>query len=63
MSNWKNFKKDIWTNEINVENFILTNYTKYDGDESFLEDKTNKTDEVWNKCQSLLKEELKKGVL
>ena len=56
MSNWKNFKKDIWTNEINVENFILTNYTKYDGDESFLEDKTNKTDEVWNKCQSLLKE-------
>ena len=63
MSNWKNFKKDIWTNEINVENFILTNYTKYDGDESFLEDKPNKTDEVWNKCQSLLKEELKAGLL
>lgn len=63
MNNWKDFKKDIWTNEINVENFILTNYTKYDGDESFLEGKTNKTDEVWNKCQSLLKEELKKGVL
>ena len=60
---WKGFKDGAWTKEINVSDFIKTNYKGYDGDESFLEGTTEKTDRVWGKCSDLLKEELKKHVL
>ncbi len=60
---WDGFKAGNWTNEINVRDFIQLNYSKYDGDESFLEKKSPKTDKVWSKCEKLLKEELKKHVL
>lgn len=60
---WKNFKEGTWCNEINVSNFIKCNYTPYEGDESFLTNKTDKTSKVWNKCEDLLKEELQKHVL
>ena len=63
MKEWNEFKLDKWNNEINVSNFIKTNYTFYNQTESFLEKTTSKTDKVWNKCTDLLKEEVKKGVL
>lgn len=60
---WKNFKVGIWCKKINVSDFIKKNYTPYEGDESFLEKTTSKTNEVWKKCTKLLHEELKKHVL
>ena len=60
---WKGFKDGAWTKEINVSDFIKTNYNGYNGDESFLETTTEKTNRVWGKCSDLLKEELKKHVL
>lgn len=63
MEQWKNFNEGKWMDEVNVDDFIQKNYTKYDGDESFLEKKTKKTDAVWDTCQKLLKKELKKHVL
>ena len=60
---WEGFKEGPWTEEINVSDFIKRNYTKYDGNEDFLEGTTEKTDKVWGKCSELLKEELKKHVL
>ena len=63
MEAWKNFKEGKWMHEINVSDFIKSNYTKYDGDELFLKGTTKKTDSVWGKCSELLKEELKKHVL
>ncbi len=60
---WKNFKEGVWMNEINVSDFILKNYTKYDEDESFLSGTTDKTGRVLKKVNDLLKEELKKHVL
>ena len=60
---WKNFKEGSWCTEINVSDFIKNNYQGYQGDESFLEGTTKRTDKVWNKCTDLLKEELKKHVL
>lgn len=60
---WRNFKDGLWTEEINVSDFIKKNYHAYDGDESFLEGSTKKTDKVWSTCSDLLKEELKKKVL
>ena len=63
MEQWKNFKGEIWKNEVNVADFIKENYHEYKGDDSFLVDKTEKTEKIWNKCQELLKEELEKGIL
>lgn len=60
---WRNFKEGNWCNKIDVRDFIQSNYTSYDKNESFLTDKTEKTTRVWNKCEELLKEELKKKVL
>lgn len=63
MKEWQGFQKGKWTQEINVSNFIKTNYKSYNGSSDFLEKTTNKTDQVWQKCTSLLQQELKKGVL
>ena len=56
---WKGFKGGNWCNRVDVKDFIQNNYTPYEGDESFLEGTTAKTDKVWEKCSCLLKEELK----
>ena len=63
MEQWKNFKEGSWTKSIDVRDFIQKNYKEYNGDESFLAPKTNKTKKVWDKCEELLKEELEKHVL
>ena len=60
---WKNFNEGNWCNKIDVRDFIQTNYTPYFGNESFLTEKTQKTSNIWEKCEQLLKEELKKKVL
>ena len=60
---WRNFKPGKWMEEINVSDFIQQNYHKYEEDESFLTNKSQKTKKVWDKCCALLKKELKKGVL
>ena len=46
-----------WDVDVNVRNFIQTNYTPYDGDESFLEGPTEATDKLWGRLQELQKEE------
>ena len=63
MNAWNEFKGENWKKEINVEDFILNNYTEYLGDESFLKGISNKTKKVLNKVSKLTKEELKKGIL
>lgn len=63
MKEWNDFKKGVWQEKIDVNNFIETNYKEYKGDESFLSGRTDKTKKVWNKCLDLLKLELKNGVL
>lgn len=60
---WKGFKEGLWTNQINVKDFIKNNYTSYEGNEDFLEQPSTKTKKVWGTCEELLKEELKKHVL
>ena len=63
MEQWKNFKEGNWQKTINVSDFIQKNYKQYNGDESFLSPKSEKTTKVWDKCEELLKEELEKHVL
>ena len=60
---WEKFKGNLWKENINVENFIRENYTEYTGDDSFLTNISDKTNKVWDKCQKLILEEMKKGII
>ena len=57
------FKEGYYSNNVDVHDFIQKNITRYDGDESFLAAISEKTKKVLEKCNDLLKEELKKKVL
>ena len=63
MNIWDDFKGTKWKETIDVSDFIINNYNEYTGDETFLVKSTEKTTKIWNKCQKLIQEELKKGVL
>ncbi|MCI5893394.1 MAG: formate C-acetyltransferase [Clostridiales bacterium] len=60
---WEGFKTGNWQNEINVEDFIRNNYTPYEGDDSFLEGRSEKTDAVYKIVRDLILEEIKKGII
>ena len=51
---WEDFKDGVWKKEINVRNFIQTNYSPYEGDESFLEGATERTTKLMNKLNNLM---------
>lgn len=60
---WEGFKEGVWQNGIDVRNFIQKNYTAYEGDKSFLEGRTERTDAVLEKAQKLIIEEIEKGII
>jgi formate C-acetyltransferase len=62
-SHWHGFKPGLWMKEINVRDFIQTNYHPYDGDERFLAPATARTEGLWNGLKELFVEERRKGVL
>ena len=59
----QNFKLNDWQDEINVYDFIVSNYTPYYGDENFLVGPTEKTKKVWKQCLELLEKEREKNGL
>ena len=62
MDTYKNFKGTQWQDKIDVNNFILENYTEYTGDESFLESPTESTKELWRLLSEMFVEERKNGI-
>lgn len=59
---WAGFDGGIlWRDEVNVRDFIQTNYTAYDGDKAFLAEPTEATNKLWGRLQELQAEERKKG--
>ncbi|OLQ72170.1 formate C-acetyltransferase [Photobacterium proteolyticum] len=54
---WKGFTAGDWQAEVNTRDFIQTNYTPYEGDESFLTDATEATATLWNSVLEGIKEE------
>ena len=60
---WNDFIKGAWCDRIDVEEFIELYYKEYTGNDNFLVGISDKTKNVWNKCEKLLKEELKNKVL
>jgi formate C-acetyltransferase len=57
------FQSGLWMKDIDVRNFIQTNFTPYFGDGSFLTTATQRTRAIWKKLTDLFVEERKKGVL
>ena len=55
------FKSGIWDKEINLRDFIIQNYTPYEGDDSFLAPPTARTRALWDKVLALLEQERKAG--
>ena len=44
---WNGFTDGNWKKDIDVRDFIIKNYTPYEGDESFLANATEKTKHMW----------------
>ena len=51
--NWQGFCDGAWKNEINVRDFIQTNYKEYKGDGDFLAKATPRTEGLMKKLQAL----------
>ena len=58
---WRTFNGGAWEKEINVRNFIQTNYIPYDGTSDFLEGPTEDTTDLWNEVLDLYKQERENG--
>ncbi len=63
MNAWYDFNSGNWQKEIDIRDFILTNYTPYHGDESFLAAPTERTLTLNARYTELSKLEHEKGVL
>ena len=59
--NWNGFLGGAWQDEINVRDFIQTNYKEYTGDASFLSGATARTRALMDKVNVLFAQERKKG--
>lgn len=59
---WRGFRTGLWSDQINVRDFIQRNYTPYDGDASFLAGVTERTTGIWQKLLDMFPEEREKGV-
>lgn len=59
MEAWKDFTKGAWTKEVNVRDFILKNYSPYEGDDRFLAAATDSTNNLWQQVMELTKQKEK----
>ena len=55
------FKTGPWQKFVDVRDFIVRNYTPYDGDDRFLAPPTERTKALWEKVSALMKEEHERG--
>ena len=60
-THWEGFRSGAWQNEINVRDFIQTNYTEYRGDGAFLSKATDRTEALMSKVRDLFRQEREKG--
>lgn len=58
---WDGFTAGIWQTEINVRDFIQTNYEPYEGDSSFLKGATKRTESLMERLNTLFKIEREFG--
>ena len=61
MEQWQGFNKGVWTREVNVRDFILKNFSPYEGDDSFITGATEATNKLWAQVMDLTKQERENG--
>ncbi|MEH7378206.1 formate C-acetyltransferase [Neobacillus drentensis] len=61
MEQWNGFTKGAWSKEVNVRDFILKNFTPFEGDDSFLAGPTAATTKLWDQVMELTKQERENG--
>ncbi|MFP5115106.1 formate C-acetyltransferase [Bacillaceae bacterium C204] len=61
MEQWNGFTKGAWSKEVNVRDFILKNFTPYEGNDSFLAGPTESTNKLWEQVMDLTKQERENG--
>ncbi len=59
--NWQGFVGGAWQNEINVRDFIQSNYREYTGDEAFLSGATERTENLMKRLNGLFQLERQYG--
>ena len=55
----KQFKPGIWTEKVNVRDFVINNITPYHGTHEFLVGASDKTEKLWEVCKKATLEERK----
>lgn len=58
---WDGFAGGRWQESVDVRDFILKNFTQYDGDDSFLEGPTDATKQLWDQVMDLSQKEREAG--
>lgn len=58
---WRGFAGETWQRDIDVRDFIQTNFTPYSGDDSFLKMPTTSTEALWSIVKDLLVKEIAAG--
>ena len=58
---WRGFEPGDWRQAINLRDFIVRNFTPYEGDAGFLEGPTERTQAVWDRLRGLMAEERERG--
>ncbi len=61
LQEWEGFNPGRWSTSVNVRDFILKNFTPYDGDESFLAGPTEATNKLWQQVMELSEKEREAG--
>ena len=59
----KEFNKGVWSESVDVRDFIQKNYSVYEGDDAFLTGLTENTKVVWQSAKQLIEEEIEKGII
>jgi formate C-acetyltransferase len=58
---YQGFNEGKWVKEIDVRDFIIQNYTLYEGNDEFLEGPTEATNQLWKQVTELNKQETEAG--
>ncbi|WP_332697474.1 formate C-acetyltransferase [Halalkalibacter lacteus] len=61
MNYWRTFKQGKWQNDVDVRDFIQRNYRLYEGDDTFLEQATDHSLQLWDQIMDLSKKERENG--
>jgi formate C-acetyltransferase len=58
---WRGFAPGPWQHSIDVRDFILRNFSPYEGDAEFLSGPTDRTQAIWDQITHLMTEERRRG--